>query len=113
MRSFPFIFISLDIPTPIPYIPTLILLIPNPIPCIPTLIPHIICIPNIPTPIPCIPILIPRIPFPDSPFRLLQIALIFAFTVFFVDSLHTSKIDFTVFNVSHKSLQNAQRINCR
>ena len=41
------------------------------IPRIPTLIPRI---PIIPTLIPCIPI-IPLIPFLDSPFRLLQIAL--------------------------------------
>ena len=46
--------------------------IPTPIPCIPTLILHI------PTLIPRIPILNPRIPlipFPDSTFRRLQIAL--------------------------------------
>ena len=51
---------------------TMISLISTLIPCIPTLIPRI---PNL---IPCIPTLIPRIPlipFPDSPFRLLQIAL--------------------------------------
>ena len=50
----------------------MISLIPTLISCIPTLIPRI---PNL---IPCIPILIPRIPlipFPNSPFRLLQIAL--------------------------------------
>ena len=41
-----------------------------PIPRIPTLIPHISHIPCILTPIPRIPL----IPFPDSPFRLLQIA---------------------------------------
>ena len=79
-----------------------ILRIPTSISRIPTLIPHISRIPNIPTPIPriptlipCIPILIPRvlnlitrvpnlipririiplIPFPDSSFQLLQIAL--------------------------------------
>ena len=40
-------------------------------------------------------------------------SLIFAFTVFLADSLHSSKIDFIMFNVSHKSLQNIQRINCR
>ena len=83
-------------------IPTSISRIPTPIPHILTLIPHISRIPNIPTPIPriptlipCIPILIPRvlnlitrvpnlipririiplIPFPDSSFQLLQIAL--------------------------------------
>ena len=44
-------------------------------------IPQIPCIPHIPIPIPCVPTLIPcisiisSIPFPDSPFRLLQIAL--------------------------------------
>ena len=48
--------------------------IPTTISRIPTLIPHI------PTLIACVPTLIPRvpiillIPFPDSPFRLLQIA---------------------------------------
>ena len=55
------------IPTPIPIIPTLIPRIPTLIPIIPTQIPRI------PTLIPHIPI-IPLIPFPDSPFRLLQIA---------------------------------------
>ena len=51
--------------------------IPTLIPIIPTLIRHIsripTLIPRIPTLVPCIPI-IPFIPFPDSPFRLLQIA---------------------------------------
>ena len=40
-------------------------------------------------------------------------SLIFAFTVFLTDSLHSSKIDFIMFNVSHKSLQNMQPKNCR
>ena len=80
------------IPTPIPSIPILIPSIPTPIPRIPILIPSIPTpIPRIPTPIPRIPTQIPRIPtpirgiptpiplmslilFPDSPFRLLQIA---------------------------------------
>ena len=53
----------------------LIPLIPTPIPRIPTPIPRIpTVIPRIPTVIPRIPI-IPLIPFPDSPFRLWQIAL--------------------------------------
>ena len=56
------------ISTPIPRIRTLI---PH-IPVIPNLIPHISIIPIL---IPRIPILIPRIPFPNSPFRLLQTAL--------------------------------------
>ena len=38
--------------------------------------------------------------------------LIFAFTFFLVDSLHSSKIDFTVSNVSRKSLHNIQQLNC-
>ena len=89
-----------SIPTPIPSIPR----IPTPIPRIPTHSPHShpipriprisripTPIPRIPTPIPRIPTQIPRIPtpirgiptpiplmslilFPDSPFRLLQIA---------------------------------------
>ena len=45
-------------------------MIPTPIAYIPTLIPSI---PIIPTLITCIPI-IPLIPFPNSPFRLFQIA---------------------------------------
>ena len=63
---------------------TLIPVIPTPVPRIPTLIPSIsrapILFPIIPTLIPLIPTLIPRIPispfipFPDYPFRLLQIA---------------------------------------
>ena len=57
-----------NIPTPIPRIPTLILRVPTLIPLIPTLIPHV------PTLTPLVPI-IPLIPFPDSPFRLLQIAV--------------------------------------
>ena len=53
---------------------SLILLIPTVNPRIPTLIARIpTLIPHIPTLIPRIPI-IPLIPFPDSPFRLLQIA---------------------------------------
>ena len=49
--------------------------IPTPISRISTLIPHIpIWIPRVPTLIPCVPI-IPLISFPDSPFRLLQIAI--------------------------------------
>ena len=45
--------------------------IPTPIPRIPSLIPHVTTlIPRVPTVIPRVPI----IPFPDSPFRLLQIA---------------------------------------
>ena len=63
----------------IPRIHTLILGIsrfPTPIPRIPTLIPRIpTLIPRTPTLIPRVPI-IPLIPFPDSPFRLLQIALL-------------------------------------
>ena len=56
-----------------PCIPTLIPRIPTLIPRSPTLIPRIpTLIPSIPTLIPCIPI-IPLFPFPDSPFRLLQI----------------------------------------
>ena len=69
------------IPTPIPWIPTLIFCISTLIPYIPTLIPRIpTLIPRVPALIPRIPTLIPRvpiiplIPFPDSPFRLLQIA---------------------------------------
>ena len=54
----------------IPLIPTLIHRFPTPIPRIPTLISHI------PTLILRISI-IPLIPFPDSPFRLLQIAEFF------------------------------------
>ena len=54
----------------IPYIPKLI-------PCVPTLIPRFLnLIPHVPTLIPCIPI-IPLIPFPRSPFRLLQTAYFF------------------------------------
>ena len=75
----------LDFPhsTLIPIISTLILIIPTLIPRIPTLIPRILTL------IPCIPTLIPRIPiilfilFPDSPFRILQIAL-----RFFVKDFH-------------------------
>ena len=102
-RFFPFLFHSVPniptpihrvptliphIPTPILRIPTLISRIPTPIPRIPrihlisTPILHILnLIPRIPTLIPCIPNLIPRvpiiplIPFPDSLFRLLQIAI--------------------------------------
>ena len=54
----------------IPIIPTLIPIIPTLIPRIPTLIP---CFPIIPVLILRIPI-VTLIPFPDSPFRLLQIA---------------------------------------
>ena len=55
-------------------IPTLISRIPTLIPCIPTLIPHVpTLIPRVPTLISCVPIIL-LIPFPDSPFRLLQIA---------------------------------------
>ena len=98
--------IPLVFPLPVPCIPTLVSCIPlisTLIPNISILIPHILnlmpCIPTlipiIPTLIPCIPInltLIPRIPiiltlilrisivsfipFPDSLFRLLQIALL-------------------------------------
>ena len=67
MRSFPFVFILLDILTPIPCIPNLIPRIPTLIPRIPTLIP---CIPTLILHIPIIPL----IPFPDSPSQLLQIA---------------------------------------
>ena len=56
------------ISTPIPRIRTLIPYIP----AIPNLIPHVSIIPIL---IPRIPILIPRIPLPNSPFRLLQIAI--------------------------------------
>ena len=59
MRSFPLICIPLEIPTLIPRIPTPIPRIPAMIPRIPTLISHI-------------PI-ISLLPFPDSPFRFLQI----------------------------------------
>ena len=53
--------------------------IPTLISCIPTLIPHIpILIPCIPTLITCI-LIIPLIPFPNPPFRLLQIAIIFMY----------------------------------
>ena len=76
------------IPALIPIIPTLISRIPNLIPYIPTLVPIIstlipripILISIIPSLIPCIlriPTLIPHIPiitFPDTSFRLLQIA---------------------------------------
>ena len=84
-RFFQFLFHSIPrIPIPIPRVVTLIPYIPTPIPRIPTLIPRIprisIPIPRIPTLIPrvptliaCVPI-IPLSPFPDSPFRLLQIA---------------------------------------
>ena len=54
--------------SPVPHISTPIPNIPTPIPRIPSLIPHI------PTLIPRIAI-IPLIPFPNSPFWLLQIAL--------------------------------------
>ena len=74
---------TLVFPIAIPCIPTMVPRIPI-IPLIPrisTMIPHIpTLILRIPTLIPCIPTLIPRIPiillipFPDSPFRLLQIA---------------------------------------
>ena len=60
----------------IPLIPTLIPRIPTLIPRIPTLIPRIPHILIIPPLIPHIPI-IPLIPFPDSPFRLLQIAILY------------------------------------
>ena len=57
--------------------PTLILCISTPIPRILTLIPRIpTLIPRIPTLIPRVPV-IPHIPFPDSPFRLLQIVIFF------------------------------------
>ena len=63
--------------TLIPIISTLILIIPTLIPRLPTLIPRILTlIPRIPTLIPRIPIIL-FILFPDSPFRLLQIALRF------------------------------------
>ena len=89
-RFFQFLFHSIPrIPIPIPRVVTLIPYIPTPIPRITTLIPRIprIPIPRIPTLIPRVPTLIPRVPtliacvpiiplspFPDSPFRLLQIA---------------------------------------
>ena len=63
------------IPTLIPRIPTLVPRISTLILHIPTLIPRISIIPTL---IPRIPI-IPHIPFPDSPFRLLQIARLFSF----------------------------------
>ena len=59
---------------------TMIPLIPTPVPRIPTMIPRI---PIIPTLIPRIPTLIPHITsiplilLPNSPFRLLQIAILF------------------------------------
>ena len=54
--------------------------IPTPIPHITTLIPHIPTpISRIPALILCIPILIPFIPFPDSPFRFLQILMTSSF----------------------------------
>ena len=56
-----------NIPTTIPRIPTLIPHIPTLIPCVPTLIPRVFTL------IPRVPIIL-LIPFPDSPFRLLQIA---------------------------------------
>ena len=63
--------------TLIPCVPTLILSVPTLIPRIPTLISHVpTLIPSIPTLIPCLPI-ISFIPFPDSPFRLLQVAYFF------------------------------------
>ena len=72
------------IPNLIPYIPTLIHCIPTLIPHIPTLIPHIsTLIPRIlitPNMIPCFPT-IPLIPFPDSPFRLLQIFFVSYYTL--------------------------------
>ena len=40
-------------------------------------------------------------------------SLIFALPVFFTNSLHSSKIDFILFNFPHKLLQNIQRLNCR
>ena len=59
----------------IPRIPALIPHLPTPIPCLPTLIPRVpTLIPRVPTMILHVPI-IPLIPFPDSPFQLLQIAL--------------------------------------
>ena len=60
------------IPNVIPRIPTLIPLIPI-IPTLISIIPTLI--PLISTQIPIIPI-IPLFPFPDSPFRLLQIAVL-------------------------------------
>ena len=84
-RFFQFLFHSIPrIPIPIPRVVTLIPYIPTPIPRIPTLIPRIpripipiprilTLIPRVPTLIACVPI-IPLSPFPDSPFRLLQIA---------------------------------------
>ena len=57
----------------IPIIPTLIPTHSHPDPHIPTIPTLILRIPIIPTLFPRIPI-IPLIPFPDSPFRLLQIA---------------------------------------
>ena len=60
------------IPTLTPRILTLIPRILNLIPCIPTLIPHI------PTLVPRIYI-IPFIPFPDFPFRFLQIVFYYRF----------------------------------
>ena len=57
------------IPTPISFIPT----------PFPAFLPRF---PHIPTPIPHIPTHIPLIPFPDSPFRLLQIAFLSCFLYF-------------------------------
>ena len=67
-------------------IPTLIFRIPTLTPRIPTLISRILnLIPRIPTLIPHIPTLVPRIyiipfiPFPDFPFRFLQIPFYYRF----------------------------------
>ena len=65
------------VPTLIPHTSTLIPCVPTLIPRIPTLISHVpTLIPSVPTLIPCLPI-ISFIPFPDSPFRLLQVAYFF------------------------------------
>ena len=70
-----------SIPTPIPRIPTPTPSISTPIPRIHTLIHRIpTLIPRISTLIPRVPI-IPLIPFPDFPFRLLQI-FAYLFTYF-------------------------------
>ena len=106
------------IPTLIPRIPNLISCIPTPIPCIPTMILRIpTLIPRIPSPVSSIPTLIPHIaiiptlishipiilliPFPDSPFWLLQRASLLE-TVFSVIVIRT----FLIRHVNKLSLHN-------
>ena len=75
----------------------------HPIPQIPTLIPRIPQFLHIPTPIPRIPTRIPRvpiiplIPFPDSPFRLLQITV--NVHTWYVILLHFYQISVPLFNL--------------